>query len=75
MARGINARALLQQALAQGVAFVPGDAFYPDPAGESELRLCFSSVLPSTMDEAVKKLAVALQSGGAAVRPELVAIA
>lgn len=75
VARGINARALLQQALAQGVAFVPGDAFYPDPAGESELRLCFSSVLPSAIDEAVKKLAVALQAGGSAVRPELVAIA
>ena len=75
VARGINARALLQQALTQGVAFVPGDAFYADPAGESELRLCFSSVRPSTIDDAVKKLAAALQAGGSSLRPELVAIA
>ena len=75
VSRGINARALLQQALAQGVAFVPGDAFYPDPAGESELRLCFSSVRPPAIDEAVKKLATALQAGGSKVRPQLVAIA
>jgi DNA-binding transcriptional MocR family regulator len=36
---------------------VPGPAFYPDPAGDSELRLCFTSVLPSTIDESVKRLA------------------
>jgi len=66
---------LLRRALAQGVAFVPGDAFYADPAGESELRLCFSSVRPSTIDEAVKKLAAALQAGGSTLRPELVAVA
>jgi DNA-binding transcriptional MocR family regulator len=72
---GINARALLQQALAQGVAFVPGDAFYADPAGESELRLCFSSVLPTAIDEAVRKLAAALRATGSLPRPELVAIA
>jgi DNA-binding transcriptional MocR family regulator len=75
VARGISARALLQEALAQGVAFVPGDAFYADPAGESELRLCFSSVVPSAIDEAVRKLATALQAGGSMRRPELVAIA
>ena len=51
-----------------GVAFIAGDAFYPDPAGESELRLCFSSVMPSTIDDAVKRLAgclpVAVRSAG-----------
>ena len=26
---------------------LPGHAFYPDPAGESELRMCFSSVTPT----------------------------
>jgi DNA-binding transcriptional MocR family regulator len=52
---------LLDRALTEGVAFIPGHAFYADPAGESELRLCFSSVSPSTMDEAVKRLAVGLQ--------------
>ena len=66
MGHGLNARAALQQALAHGVAFVPGDAFYADPAGQSELRLCFSSVLPTSIDRAVQKLAESLRAGPAA---------
>jgi len=54
---GLGATALHDRALANGVTFVPGPAFYPDPAGDSELRLCFTSVLPSTIDESVKRLA------------------
>ena len=75
LTRGLNARAVLQRALEEGVAFVPGDAFYADPAGESELRLCFSSVLPSTMDDAVKKLAASLCATSPGVRRDFVAIA
>jgi 2-aminoadipate transaminase len=75
LTRGLNARVVLQHALEEGVAFVPGDAFYPDPAGESELRLCFSSVLPSAIDEAVKKLASSLSRSTPAIRREFVAIA
>ena len=45
---------------AAGVAFVPGHAFYPDPAGDSELRLCFSSVAPAPVDDAIRRLAKAL---------------
>ena len=56
----ISTRSLLDRALAGGVAFVPGHAFYPDPAGDSELRICFSSVLPSAMDDAIRRLAKAL---------------
>ena len=73
--RGLNARAVLQQALAQGVAFVPGDAFYADPAGDSELRLCFSSVSPAAIDEAVRKLASSIEASGAVDAREFVAIA
>ncbi|HEY2431791.1 MAG TPA: PLP-dependent aminotransferase family protein [Vicinamibacterales bacterium] len=54
---GLSATMLHERALASGVTFVPGPAFYPDPAGDSELRLCFTSVLPSTMDESVRRLA------------------
>jgi DNA-binding transcriptional MocR family regulator len=57
---GVSARALLDRALGEGVAFVAGHAFYPDPAGESELRICFSSVTPEAIDEAVRRLASAL---------------
>jgi 2-aminoadipate transaminase len=58
---GISAGALLGRALAAGVAFVAGSAFYADPAGDSELRLCFTSVLPHAMEESIRKLAACLQ--------------
>jgi DNA-binding transcriptional MocR family regulator len=61
LSRGVNARALLDRALAAGVAFVPGHAFYADPAGESELRLCFSSVQPASIDEALRRLGASMQ--------------
>jgi 2-aminoadipate transaminase len=54
---GLSATALHERALAAGVTFVPGPAFYPDPAGDSELRLCFTSVLPATAEESIKRLA------------------
>ena len=54
---GLSATALHERALASGVTFVPGPAFYPDPAGDSELRLCFTSVLPATVEESIKRLA------------------
>ena len=56
------ARPARSRASRNGVAFLPGHAFYADPAGETELRLCFSSVLPSSIDEAIRKLAVSLQA-------------
>ena len=54
---GLSATALHDRALTAGVTFLPGPAFYPDPAGDSELRLCFTSVLPSTLEESVRRLA------------------
>ena len=54
---GLSATVLHERALAAGVAFVPGPAFYPDPAGDSELRLCFTSVLPATAEESIRRLA------------------
>ncbi|HEX6972808.1 MAG TPA: PLP-dependent aminotransferase family protein [Vicinamibacterales bacterium] len=64
LASGVSARDLLDRALAEGVAFVAGHAFYPDPAGESELRICFSSVEPAGIDDAIKRLARALTGAG-----------
>ena len=58
---GMSATALLERALAVGVAFVAGPAFYPDPAGDSQLRLCFTSVLPPALDAGVRKLAGAIE--------------
>ena len=70
LASGVSSRALLDRALAAGVAFVPGHAFYPDPAGESELRLCFSSVMPSAIDDAVRRLAASLLETARASAPD-----
>ena len=72
---GASARTLLDRALAAGVAFVPGHAFYPDGDGDSEIRICFSSVLPSAMDEAVKRLAKVLSEGSSLARRALIPIA
>ena len=72
---GVNSRTLLDRALANGVAFVPGHAFYPDTGGDSELRICFSSVLPSTIDEAVRRLARALADSSSMERRQLIPIA
>ncbi|HET7697271.1 MAG TPA: PLP-dependent aminotransferase family protein [Vicinamibacterales bacterium] len=57
LAAGLNATALHDRALSAGVTFVPGPAFYPDPAGGSDLRLCFTSVLPATAEEGIRRLA------------------
>jgi DNA-binding transcriptional MocR family regulator len=40
----VTASHVLKRAIADSVAFVKGQAFYIDQAGERELRLCFSSV-------------------------------
>ena len=75
VASSVSTRALLDASLALGVAFVPGHAFYADPAGESELRLCFSSLEPAAIDEAIMKLADALRSTSAQRRGNVVAFA
>ena len=64
LAAGLSASALYERALAAGVAFVPGSAFYPDPAGDSELRLCFSGVPPETADEAITRLGACIAELG-----------
>jgi DNA-binding transcriptional MocR family regulator len=72
---GVSARALLDRTLAAGLAFVPGHAFYPDEAGDGEMRICFSSIVPSAMDDAIKRLARCLAEGQAVARRELIPIA
>jgi DNA-binding transcriptional MocR family regulator len=72
LAPGMDSPSLLERALAAGVAFLAGPAFYPDPAGQSELRLCFSSVLPGAIDAAVSRLARCLESGATATRQAVV---
>jgi DNA-binding transcriptional MocR family regulator len=65
---GMDASALLEQAVERGVAFTPGNAFFVDGGGEHTLRLSFSGIPLNQIDEGVKRLAEAIRD--AQRRPE-----
>ena len=44
------------------MAFVRGEAFYVDQAGDRELRICFSSVPPNRADDVAKRLMRAINT-------------
>ena len=50
---GVDTVALLQQAVGQGVAFVPGEAFYAGQDAVPSLRLSFVSLAPEQIEQAV----------------------
>ncbi|WP_404659634.1 PLP-dependent aminotransferase family protein [Caballeronia udeis] len=53
----IDARELLDKAIENGVAYVPGSEFLHDTRSSSNLRLSFSIADPQCMDEAIRRLA------------------
>ncbi|MFM0185784.1 aminotransferase class I/II-fold pyridoxal phosphate-dependent enzyme [Paraburkholderia nemoris] len=53
----IDARELLDKAIENGVAYVPGSEFHHDAHASSSLRLSFSTADPQLMDEAIRRLA------------------
>jgi 2-aminoadipate transaminase len=61
---GRSSRELFERAVAQGVAFVPGPAFYPAPDeqlgepvdGDEFARLCFTFADPLAIDEGCRRL-------------------
>lgn len=57
----LDASALRPRALARGVSFVPGNAFFVDGGGEGTLRLSFSAVTPAEIEEGVRRLAEAIR--------------
>jgi 2-aminoadipate transaminase len=52
----VNTMQLLQKAVENKVAFVPGSAFYPDDDGLNTMRLNFSNAQPDNIREGVKRL-------------------
>jgi len=52
----VSARALLEVALEEGVAFVPGDAFAIDADHGNALRFSISAPTPDRIDEGVRRL-------------------
>jgi len=59
---GVNADALLERAVAQGVIFVTGTAFFVDGTGDTYIRLSFSSPSEEKIREGIRRLAVAMDA-------------
>lgn len=59
----LDTRTLLDAALAQDVAFMPGEPFFADPdANPGHLRLNFSHIDPARLDEGLKRLAAVVRN-------------
>ena len=59
---GSSDHALLERALAHGLVFVVGSAFYVDGTGHEKIRLSFSAPSIDRIEEGVKRLAKALNA-------------
>jgi 2-aminoadipate transaminase len=58
---GVDAVALLPKAVALGMAYVPGAAFYADSPRANTLRLSFVTVAPAQIEQGIRLLAQALK--------------
>jgi 2-aminoadipate transaminase len=58
---GIDTDALLRRAIAHGVVFVPGSAFYVEPGHPNRARLSFSEQPAARIESAVARLASAVR--------------
>lgn len=58
---GMDSAALLPQAVARGVAYVPGAAFYAGHADAATLRLSFVTASAGEIDQAIATLATLIQ--------------
>ena len=56
----IDVSELLNVALQEKVAFVPGRAFYPNEGGKNTMRLTFASATPEKIEEGIKRLGRAM---------------
>jgi 2-aminoadipate transaminase len=63
MPEGTDSQALLKHALAENVAFVPGDSFYANNGHEGgrHMRLNFSHSQPEMIHEGIRRLSVAVK--------------
>ena len=57
----VDASELLNVALQEKVAFVPGRAFYPYEDGRNTMRLTFATATPEKIEEGIKRLGRALE--------------
>lgn len=64
---GVDADALLPQALASGVAFLPASGFHAGTGKRHALRLSYATAEPAEIEEGVAQLARAVRAGQAAL--------
>ncbi|GAC1477378.1 MAG: PLP-dependent aminotransferase family protein [Ktedonobacteraceae bacterium] len=62
MPEGVDTEALLGEALANKVAFVPGTSFHPLAASKNTMRLNFSNAHPDQIKEGIARLGRVFQS-------------
>jgi len=60
MPPGVDSSRLLELALRQNVAFVPGEPFYPNGDTGSHMRLNFSNAAPEQIREGIRRLSIAV---------------
>jgi 2-aminoadipate transaminase len=58
----LDSAEVLEDALKQKVAFVPGASFYPDGSGANTMRLNFSYSKPPIIEEGIRRLGRVLKS-------------
>jgi 2-aminoadipate transaminase len=58
---GADCKLLLQAALAENVAFVPGESFFADGSGRNYCRLNFSNAQPDQIREGIRRIAAATE--------------
>jgi DNA-binding transcriptional MocR family regulator len=68
----LNSRAILQDALQQRVAFVPGSACYMNGGGAHCMRLSYSVVEPARIEEGIRRLGAVVQQHLHTVQPAAV---
>jgi 2-aminoadipate transaminase len=57
----LDATVLLQAAIAENVAFVPGVSFFADGSGHHTFRLNFSNATPARIEEGIRRLGSVLE--------------
>lgn len=63
MPEGSDCNELLEEAISQDVAFVPGDCFFPKEAdGHRHFRLNFSNATPVQIREGIRRLSLAVKA-------------
>lgn len=61
--QSLDSHKILEAAVAQNVAFVPGNAFYANPGkADHHMRLNFSNARPELIREGIKRLGLAVES-------------